>query len=79
MGGDIESEGVGGACAGLDGEVGGGGDHGGVVAAEFGLWEEEGEGREVLFGLFAEEGVGGDAAGEEDGRGLVFCYGCGEF
>ena len=41
MGGDVEVVGVGGLLAGFYGEVGGGGDHGGVVAAEFGFWEEE--------------------------------------
>ena len=60
--------GVGRLFAGLNRIVGGGGDHGAVVGAEFWLWEVDMVG--VLEGFLefvAEQLVGGNAAGEQDG------------
>ena len=55
----------------MDGEVGGGGDHGAVVGAVFEFWNED----LIIFvksvvEFIAEELVGGDAAGEKDGLGF---------
>lgn len=68
---NVEVIGVGRFFAGLNGVVGGGGDHGTVIGTEFKV-------RKVDLVRFAEstsEGVtkgeiGGDAAGEQDGFGL---------
>ena len=75
-GGDVEFVGVGGSCASMKSEIGGRGDHGGVVGGEFGFGEEElGFVGEFLGGFFAKERIGSDAAGKKDGGGLVFFYG----
>ena len=68
---NVEVVGVGRLFAGLNGVVGGGGDHGAVVGTEF----EVGEVDPVRFTESTSEGVtkgeiGGDAAGEQDGFGL---------
>ena len=53
--------------AGGDFVVSGGGDHGGVVAGEFFVGEEEGDALIFLYGGIAEGLISGDAAGEDDG------------
>ena len=68
---NVEVIGVGRLFAGLNGVVGGGGDHGAVVGTEF----EVGEVDLVGFTESTSEGItkgeiGGDAAGEQDGFGL---------
>lgn len=68
---NVEVIGVGRLFAGLNGVVGGGGDHGTVVGTEFKVWEVD----LVSFTESTSEGVtkgeiGGDAAGEQDGFGL---------
>lgn len=68
---NVEVVGVGRLFAGLNGVVGGGGNHGTIIGAEL----EVGEVDLVRFTESASEGVtkgeiGGDAAGEQDGFGL---------
>lgn len=68
---NVEVVGVGRLFAGLNGVVGGGGNHGSIIGAEF----EVGEVDSVRFTESTSEGVtkgeiGGDAAGEQDGFGL---------
>ena len=53
--------------AGCDFIEGGGGDHGGIVAGEFFVGEEEGDALIFLYGGIAEGLISGDAAGEDDG------------
>lgn len=75
-GGDVEFVGVGGFYAGFDVEIGGTGDHGGVVGGEIGGGEEDFLGGfcELLGDFLAEKGVGGDATGNDDRGGLVFFH-----
>lgn len=68
---NVEGVGVGRLFAGLNGVIGGGGDHGAIIGAEFKVGEVD----LVRFTESASEGVtkgeiGGDAAGEQDGFGL---------
>lgn len=68
---NVEVVGVGRLFAGLNGVVGGGGDHGAVVGAKFEVREVD----LVRFIKSTSEGVtkgeiGGDTAGEQDGFGL---------
>lgn len=56
--------------AGGDFIEGGGGDHGGIVAGEFFVGEEEGDALIFLYGGIAEGLISGDATGKDERFGL---------